>query len=88
MASWIDVNSELPSTNTVVDVCILLGKGGLTRLHGYRLSNRARAESLWLNALTHRPFPDGWQVTKWKDTEYENAIPGAPPPRIYSRRRA
>jgi hypothetical protein len=70
MASWIDVNAELPSANRVVDVCVVLTHGGVTQLRGYRLATRGgHTESLWLNAITHQPFPEGWRVIKWRAME-------------------
>jgi hypothetical protein len=71
MASWIDVNAELPSANRVVDVCVELSHGRTTQLRGYRLLNRAGVEALWLNAVTHQPFPAHWRVAKWRGTNGE-----------------
>jgi len=65
MASWIDVNVELPSANRVVDVCVELTHGRTTWLRAYRLASRAGTEALWLNATTHQPFPSHWRITKW-----------------------
>jgi hypothetical protein len=72
MASWIDVNTDLPTANRVVDVCVMLTRGGTTQLRGYRLATRGVSESLWLNATTHQPFPTGWRVVRWRSQETEN----------------
>ena len=77
MSSWTDVDVELPPPNEVVDVSLTFGRTGTTRLSGYRLSSRAGAETLWLNALTHEPFPDGWRVVGWRKARGETVEQGA-----------
>jgi len=72
MASWIDVNAELPAANRVVDVCVEMSHGRLTWLRAYRLGTRAQSESLWLNATTHQPFPGHWRISKWRSMNGES----------------
>ncbi|HTV51379.1 MAG TPA: hypothetical protein VME21_09330 [Steroidobacteraceae bacterium] len=71
MNCWKDLHEDLPTVAEIVEVCVCFGHGGTTRLRGYRLVGRAGGESLWLNALTHAPFPEGWQVVRWKRAETE-----------------
>jgi len=71
MSTWNDVDEELPSVNEIVEVWLTFGHGGTTRLRGYRLAGRTGGESLWLNALTHEPFPEGWRVVRWRKAEGE-----------------
>lgn len=73
MSIWNDVDEELPSVDEIVEVWLAFGQGGTTRLRGYRLAARAGGESLWLNAQTHAPFPDGWRVVRWRKAEGESA---------------
>jgi hypothetical protein len=72
MASWIDVNTELPPANRVVDVCVELSHGRVTLLRGYRLGTRAQVQSMWLNATTHQPFPAHWRISKWRGMNGES----------------
>ena len=69
MNSWIDAEADPPPVNEIVEVSMEFGTSGTTQLRGYRLASRAGGESLWLNALTHEPFPDGWRVSRWKKAE-------------------
>jgi hypothetical protein len=82
MASWIEVDTELPCANEVVEVWIKMSRAGaVMRLRGYRLAHRSGGgHSLWLNAITHQPFPEGWRVTKWRkmDPPSDAAWPPAP----------
>jgi len=71
MASWIDVNAELPLANRIMDVCVELSQGRMTQLRAYRLATPASSESVWLNAITHKPFPTGWRITKWRTMKGE-----------------
>lgn len=73
MISWSGVDEELPSVDEIVEVWIAFGQGGSTRLRGYRLAAREGGESLWLNAQTHEPFPEGWRVIRWRKAEGETA---------------
>lgn len=66
MTPWIEVDLELPAPYEIVDVWLALGQRGNTRLSGYRLPSRPGADALWLNALTHEPFPAGWLVQRWR----------------------
>jgi len=69
MNPWIDVELDPPPVNEIVEVSVQFGASGTTQLRGYRLASRAGGDSLWLNALTHKPFPDGWRVSRWKKAE-------------------
>lgn len=71
MSSWIEVSTELPEVNQVVEVAVAMSRSeAITYLRGYRLTEaHPGAESLWLNALTHQPFPDGWRVVSWRAIE-------------------
>ena len=69
MNSWIDADADPPPVNEIVEVSVQFGSSGATQLRGYRLASRGSAESLWLNALTHEPFPEGWRVSRWKKAE-------------------
>ncbi|HXS28253.1 MAG TPA: hypothetical protein VN730_11360 [Steroidobacteraceae bacterium] len=80
MSTWNDVDEDLPSVDEIVEVWLDFGQGGVTRLRGYRLAGPAGAETLWLNALTHEPFPEGWRVVRWRKAEGESAVRGAAPP--------
>lgn len=78
MSSWIAVQSELPSANEVVEVCVAMNRAGsITWLRGYRLETPPGLQALWLNALTHEPFPQGWRVTQWRRIEPVLAGSGA-----------
>lgn len=82
MTAWIGVDSELPAPHEIVDVWLTLGQGGNTRLSGYRLPSRPGAEALWLNSLTHEPFPSGWHVQRWRKASgvlIEQHLPAAEP---------
>lgn len=72
MNPWIDADTELPSANEIVEVEVTFASGSM-QLRGYRLPSRTGVESLWLNALTHEPFPDGWRVSRWKKAEGQMA---------------
>lgn len=85
MISWVAAQDGLPAANEVVDVSLAFTHGGSTQLRGYRLVSRGGGESLWLNALTHEPFPQGWQVVKWKTAGKTAAPPGAPGTNEFSR---
>jgi hypothetical protein len=69
MNPWVDADAEPPLVNEIVEVSVQFGATGTTQLLGYRLASRAGGESLWLNALTHEPFPEGWRITRWKKAE-------------------
>jgi|HubBroStandDraft_1064217.scaffolds.fasta_scaffold136488_1 hypothetical protein len=69
MNPWIEAEADPPPVNEIVEVSVQFGPSGIAQLRGYRLASRAGAESLWLNALTHEPFPDGWRITRWKKAE-------------------
>lgn len=73
MSTWNPVDADLPPVNEIVEVSLTFGHGGTACLRGYRLAGRTGGESLWLNALTHEPFPEGWRVTRWKSAEGETA---------------
>ena len=77
MSTWHDVDEELPSVDEIVEVSMAFGQGGSTLLRGYRIAGRSGGETLWLNALTHEPFPDGWRVTRWRKAEGETVAPRA-----------
>lgn len=77
MSTWYDVDEELPSIDEIVEVWLTFGQGGTTRLRGYRLAARTGGESLWLNAQTHEPFPEGWRVVRWRKAEGESAVHSA-----------
>lgn len=77
MSTWNDVDEELPSVDEIVEVWLTFGQGGTTRLRGYRLAARTGGESLWLNAQTHEPFPEGWRVERWRKAEGETAAHSA-----------
>ena len=66
MSDWNDSSEQLPPIDEIVEVWMNFGQGGTTRLKGYRLTGRSGGEPLWLNALTHEPFPEGWQVVRWR----------------------
>lgn len=70
MNTWNEVDAELPPVNEIVEVWLTFGQGG-AGLRGYRITGRTGGESLWLNALTHEPFPAGWRVVRWKHAEGE-----------------
>jgi hypothetical protein len=71
MDFWKNSRDDLPVVDEIVEVCVSFGQGGATQLRGYRLAARAGGQSLWLNALTHEPFPEGWRVARWKRAEGE-----------------
>ncbi|HTT02252.1 MAG TPA: hypothetical protein VMG11_09220 [Steroidobacteraceae bacterium] len=72
MSAWIDVADDLPCVDEIVEVWLAFGHGGSTQMRGYRLASRTGAEALWLNALTHEPFPEGWRVVRWKKASGES----------------
>ncbi len=72
MNAWIDLTDELPTVDEIVEVWLNFGQSGMTQLRGYRLAGRPGGEPLWLNALTHEPFPEGWHVVRWKRAEGES----------------
>ncbi len=76
MSTWNEVGEVLPSVDEIVEVWLAFAHGGTTRLRGYRLAARAGGESLWLNALTHEPFPEGWRVIHWRKAEGESVVQG------------
>ncbi|HEY2590000.1 MAG TPA: hypothetical protein VGI35_00305 [Steroidobacteraceae bacterium] len=77
MNKWSGVDEELPCVDEIVEVWLEFGHGGMTRLKGYRLAGRTGGESLWLNSLTHEPFPEGWRVVRWRKAEGESAMQSA-----------
>ncbi|MGH8260064.1 MAG: hypothetical protein ACREUG_10280 [Steroidobacteraceae bacterium] len=88
MSTWNDVDAELPSVTEIVEVGLTFGHGGTTCLKGYRLIGRAGGESLWLNALTHEPFPEGWRVIRWRKAEGETVEHSAAAGAEHGRKRA
>ncbi|HUI62444.1 MAG TPA: hypothetical protein VLX90_19610 [Steroidobacteraceae bacterium] len=76
MSSWIDVDAELPAVDEIVEVWLTFGQGGVTQLRGYRLASHAGNDVLWLNALTHEPFPEGWRVARWRKAHGESILAG------------
>lgn len=72
MSAWIDVAEALPCVDEIVDVWLSFGQGGTTQMQGYRLVSRAGSDTLWLNSLTHEPFPEGWRVVRWRKASGES----------------
>jgi len=88
MSTWNGVDEELPSVDEIVEVWVAFGQGGTTWLRGYRLAGRTGGDVLWLNALTHEPFPEGWRVIRWRRAEGESALQNARPQVEQSQKRA
>jgi hypothetical protein len=74
--AWIAVETDLPALGEIVEVWVSLPRVfGTTWLSGRLSGHTATMEPLWLNAVTGEPFPQGWEVIRWRRPEGSNASP-------------